>query len=130
MSRDRVDSDWVDSNRVTAAAVATKRAETSERAAALAREIDRATEAAAGSNVDDEHDPEGATLAFERAQAVALLDQARCQLAELDRAAERVGAGTYATCERCGDPIGAARLEARPSASTCVACARLGPSRN
>ncbi len=43
--------------------------------------------------------------------------------AELDRAADRVAAGTYGTCERCGTLIAPARLEARPSAATCIDCA-------
>jgi DnaK suppressor protein len=30
--------------------------------------------------------------------------------------------GTYGLCERCGEAILTARLEARPTARTCVAC--------
>ena len=79
--------------------------------------------ASAESNADDEHDPEGATIGFERAQLSALLEQSRARLVELDRALERVAAGTYGACEACGQPIAAGRLEARPTARTCVACA-------
>ena len=32
----------------------------------------------------------------------------------------RLAAGTYGTCEVCGEPIDPARLEARPTATTCV----------
>ncbi|ETK36632.1 TraR/DksA family transcriptional regulator [Microbispora sp. ATCC PTA-5024] len=74
--------------------------------------------------VDDEHDPEGATIAFERAHVQALLDQARSQLADLDLALERLGRGRYGTCERCGQPIALERLRARPAATTCVHCTR------
>jgi RNA polymerase-binding transcription factor DksA len=109
--------------------LAAKRAETSARVADLSRDLERVMQAAAGSNVDDEHDPEGATVAFERAQVTALLEQATRHIADLDRAAERVSAGTYGTCERCGGPIALARLEARPSASTCVSCAAVRGSR-
>jgi DnaK suppressor protein len=35
----------------------------------------------------------------------------------------RLDAGTYGTCEVCGEPIGTARLEARPAARTCINCA-------
>ncbi|WP_238694222.1 TraR/DksA family transcriptional regulator [Nocardioides daphniae] len=73
-------------------------------------------------NADDEHDPEGATIAFERSQVAALATQARRQLEEVDEALARVDAGTYGVCERCGGPIPAARLEARPLARTCVTC--------
>ena len=79
--------------------------------------------ASADSNADDEHDPEGATLAFERAQTAALLDRVEARIAGLDRALARLAAGTYGRCVRCGEPIGPARLTARPDAETCLRCA-------
>jgi DnaK suppressor protein len=85
-------------------------------------------DASRDSNADDEHDPEGATIAFERSQVGALVRQAEAQLVELGRAADRIAAGTYGTCQVCGERIPDARLEARPTASTCVACAALGTS--
>jgi RNA polymerase-binding transcription factor DksA len=91
--------------------------------AALTRDLDSVIDAARSSNADDEHDPEGATIAFERAQVAALLDGARQRLADLDDALERFDAGTYGVCEVCGLPIAAERLAVRPSARTCVACA-------
>src|SRR2546421_10090534 len=54
---------------------------------------------------DDEHDPEGSTTAFERAQVAALLRQARNHLADLDDAFGRLRAGRYGLCDRCGHPI-------------------------
>ena len=74
-------------------------------------------------NADDEHDPEGATIAFERSQIGALVRQAHQHLAEVDAAEARLAAGTYGTCERCGRSIPDGRLEARPVARTCVTCA-------
>jgi DnaK suppressor protein len=79
--------------------------------------------ASEGSNADDEHDPEGATIAFERSQIGALVRQVRHHLAEIDAALERFEAGSYGVCERCGQPIGDARLDALPAARTCIACA-------
>jgi RNA polymerase-binding transcription factor DksA len=73
---------------------------------------------------DDEHDPEGATLAFERAQTAALLSQARAHLGDLEEAMERLRAGTFGRCERCGDEIVLERLMARPTAQRCVECVR------
>ncbi|GAA4413062.1 hypothetical protein GCM10023168_35510 [Fodinibacter luteus] len=72
------------------------------------------------SNADDEHDPEGQTIAYERSQLSAITRQAREHLAEVDAALERVAAGTYGVCEVCGEQISEARLEARPTARTCV----------
>jgi DnaK suppressor protein len=78
---------------------------------------------------DDEHDPEGATIAFERARVDALLTQARDHLVAISRAEQRITAGTYGVCERCGQPISEARLEARPTAATCISCANQDPRR-
>jgi RNA polymerase-binding transcription factor DksA len=91
--------------------------------ASLRADYDGVVAASRDSNADDEHDPEGATIAFERSQIGALVRQARSHLEEIQVAVSRVEAGTYATCEECGEPIGAARLEARPTARTCIACA-------
>ena len=94
-----------------------------ETAAALEAEgvrIDAITAARADANTDDEHDPEGATIGFERAQADALRVSLRRRLAEVDGALERVAAGTYGFCAVCGDPIAPARLEARPMTDRCI----------
>jgi RNA polymerase-binding transcription factor DksA len=72
---------------------------------------------------DDEHDPEGATIAYERSKVMALVRQAEDQLAVIQHALARVDGGSYGTCERCGRAIGRERLHARPSATTCVRCA-------
>jgi RNA polymerase-binding transcription factor DksA len=73
---------------------------------------------------DDEHDPEGATIAFERARVAALLELAVAQLAALDEAVARIAVGALAVCARCGAQIAPERLAALPAATTCVACAR------
>jgi DnaK suppressor protein len=100
-----------------------ERERTLQRMAALEREFADLAAAATGAGADDEHDPEGATLAFERQHAAALLEQAREQLAAIDAALEAVQAGRYGICARCGQPIGEDRLAARPAALTCVRCA-------
>ena len=85
---------------------------------------------AAASDVatDDEHDPEGTTIAFERAQVTALLDRARRRITELDEALQRLDTGRYGICVGCDRPIAAERLDARPSARTCITCATRGVS--
>jgi DnaK suppressor protein len=104
-------------------ALAAERADTIGRIDGLTRDRRAILESAESTSTDDEHDPEGATLAFEREQLAALLDQARAHLAELDVAVERLDAGTYGRCIRCGQLIPAERLTARPASVTCVACA-------
>lgn len=85
-------------------------------------------EASKDSNADDEHDPEGATIAFERSQVGALVRQAQDHLEQVDAALARLDDGTYGLCAVCGCPIPAERLEVRPSAATCVACAGARPT--
>lgn len=100
-----------------------------ERAASMARLVDlecqfeRTVEASVDSNADDEHDPEGATVAYERAQLSALIEATKRRLAQLDGAFERLGRGRYLVCESCGGPIAPERLAARPFAQTCISCA-------
>lgn len=80
-------------------------------------------EATRSTATDDEHDPEGSTIAFERSQASSMLAGAERELAELDLALARLADGSYGRCERCGGPIPQERLVARPAARTCVPCA-------
>ena len=80
-------------------------------------------DAAELTSTDDEHDPEGATIAYERAQVSALLRQAEEDLEALDLALERVDNGTAQTCESCGGPIAVERLLALPTTRLCIRCA-------
>jgi DnaK suppressor protein len=104
-------------------ALAAERESTEARIAALQRDFDAIVSSGASASADDEHDPEGSSTAFDRQHVAALLAQARDQLAAISRAAQRLADGSYGTCERCGLPIGAERLGARPAAATCVRCA-------
>lgn len=92
--------------------------------AALTRSFDDIVEAARSSNNDDEHDPDGATVAFERAQIISLLQQAQRDHKALGDALERLDAGgDYGICERCGNAIATERLLALPGTRRCVGCA-------
>jgi RNA polymerase-binding transcription factor DksA len=103
--------------------LAAEREQTLARLASLTGDYDAVVAASLDTNADDEHDPEGATIAFERSQIGALVRQVRHHLAEVDAALSRLDAGTYAVCERCGEPIGPERLEALPAARLCIRCA-------
>jgi len=106
-----------------AARLAAERAVAAERAAALAAQVDALAEQQALTTHDDEHDPEGVTIGFERAQILGLLAGAREEIAALDRATSRLRATTYGRCLNCGSEIPDARLEALPAAETCLDCA-------
>ncbi|QSB14842.1 TraR/DksA C4-type zinc finger protein [Natronosporangium hydrolyticum] len=99
------------------------RERTSDRILALSRNFSSIVEAASFAATDDEHDPEGATIAFERSQASALLAAASQRLADVDMALERIAHGNYGSCERCSESIAPKRLLALPAARTCIACA-------
>jgi DnaK suppressor protein len=99
------------------------RSEAQAQLAELSAVIAAMISASEGSNQDDEHDPEGATIAFERAQAQALEQGARRRVVAIDAALERLDDGRYGECLVCGRAIDPERLAARPSADRCVTCA-------
>jgi DnaK suppressor protein len=104
--------------------LAAERAATTDRAASLARQIRQMAEEQALTTHDDEHDPEGVTIGYQRAQLQGLLAGAQADLAAIDRATERLRAGRYGLCTRCGSRIAEQRLAALPAALTCIACAQ------
>lgn len=106
-----------------AAVLVAERARALAQIATLTGDLDELIAASESSNADDEHDPEGATIAFERAQLSALLAQARRRLADVEDALQQVADGGYGRCVTCGKQIGADRLAARPASRTCICCA-------
>jgi len=104
--------------------LATEREQTAARLGALQRDLESITAStASAAGADDEHDPEGSSTAFDRQHVAALLSDANERLAAIERAERRLDDGSYGRCERCGRPIGADRLAARPAAAACVGCA-------
>ncbi len=101
----------------------TDRVRTLARLAGLRADYAEVVAASRDTNADDEHDPEGHTIAFERSQTGALVRQAVAHLDEVAAALARIEAGDYGRCESCGQPVAPERLEARPTARTCLACA-------
>lgn len=105
-------------------AIDVARREVQRRIADLTRAFDDVVATSAADAADDEHDPDGSGgVAYERQQVAALLQAARAELAALTAAQARVADGTYGTCAACGRAIAEERLEAMPSATTCVGCA-------
>lgn len=104
-------------------ALETARAETTDLITQMSARLASVVDAAGEGTADDEHDPEGSTLAFERGQLVAQIERSEIRVAEIDTALERITQGTYGLCERCGAQIGAARLEVLPATRLCIDCA-------
>jgi DnaK suppressor protein len=86
-------------------------------------------EAADASPPDDEHDPEGHTIAFERSQLTSRRDEYLRTIAELAEAERRLDDVEAAVCQSCGDEIPHERRLAVPTATRCVNCARSNPHR-
>ena len=61
-----------------------------------------------------------ATTDLER--RIALETQKRNSLAGIERALQKIDAGTYGICDNCGQPIYPARMEALPHAAYCMTC--------
>jgi DnaK suppressor protein len=66
---------------------------------------------------------DGTSVAVERLSQVAAHDRLQLTLADVKRALAKLDEQTYGYCDRCYEPIPAARLEALPWAVRCVACA-------
>jgi DnaK suppressor protein len=81
-------------------------------------------EAVDASPPDDEHDPEGHTIAFERSQLSGQRDDYLRTIVELTAAEARLSDETTAQCIGCGQPIPHERRLAVPTTSQCVVCAR------
>ncbi|RMI13361.1 TraR/DksA family transcriptional regulator [Cellulomonas triticagri] len=106
-----------------AAVLRERRREALERLAGTGAERDAVVAASREQVADDEHDPEDATIAYERRLLDALAHDVRERVAEVDAALDRLERGTYGTCTRCHRPVPVERLRALPSAATCVTCA-------
>jgi RNA polymerase-binding transcription factor len=89
----------------------------------LQRTVASIVEASELTSTDDEHDPEGATIAYERAQATALLRQAIADLDALVAVRASLMSDEDVACADCGRPVGLERLAALPTARRCIRCA-------
>jgi len=72
---------------------------------------------------DDQADT--GTKTFEREQEITLANTLLERITQVERAIDRLGAGNYGYCERCGNAIPVERLAAFPSATLCVSCKQL-----
>jgi DnaK suppressor protein len=72
----------------------------------------------------DEGFADAGQAAAERANLLVLVRSLRDTLRDVEQALARMDAGTYGTCERCGQPIDEERLEAIPAVRLCMSCKR------
>lgn len=93
--------------------------------AELEASLSESLEDASGESPYDQHMAETAGVTLDREIDLSLEENARAALAQIERALDRLENGSYGRCEKCGKPIGAARLREAPSATLCVDCKRL-----
>jgi len=55
---------------------------------------------------------------------IGLVENERARLEEINAAMERIDAGTFGCCEKCGQEIASDRLQSIPFARQCIKCAR------
>jgi RNA polymerase-binding transcription factor DksA len=96
---------------------------TLRRAGGLSTDLESIVDAVTDVATDDEHDPEGHTIAWERQQLAGLVTESKRTVEHIDAALVRLAEGRYGRCVACEEPIPAARLEALPATPTCVECA-------
>ena len=65
---------------------------------------------------------EGAAADADDEREVALLRRAQLELDDVNAALQRLDSGRFGDCERCGEAIALARLQALPQARLCLAC--------
>jgi RNA polymerase-binding transcription factor DksA len=68
----------------------------------------------------DQHPADIGTETFDRERDFSILEQVEAELADVERALQRLDDGTYGRCEVCGEPIEPERLEAVPFARYCI----------
>ncbi len=95
--------------------LSTARAQLIEERVSLRRQLAELT------GLDLDHNfADSSQVAAEQGEVRILADSLRNVLLEVERAIEKLDAGTYGTCETCGDPIAEPRLEAMPATRYCV----------
>lgn len=65
---------------------------------------------------------DGGAATAERTEVLGLVETLKHRLDDIDAALARIEAGTYGTCQNCGNDIGADRMEFRPTSIYCVDC--------
>jgi RNA polymerase-binding transcription factor DksA len=68
----------------------------------------------------DDESADAGTATFEREKDLSIEQNVRDLLQKIERALQKIDAGTYGICERCGKPIEKARIKALPYVDLCI----------
>ncbi len=94
-------------------------AEVRDQVADLTRPPEQGAAIGFGKRVGD-----GTTEAITRFTDVGIANNVHAIEQRIERALEKLGEGSYGTCDNCGGPIPPARLRVAPESTRCVDCAR------
>jgi DnaK suppressor protein len=99
-----------------------RRDETRERIAALAKRPERGTAQGFGKRIGD-----GTVEAISRLTEIGVGTSLEAGLQRTERALAKLDEGTYGRCDACGEPIAEKRLQAMPDVVLCIGCAAAQP---
>ena len=94
-------------------------AETQDRIAELTKPPEADTDIGFGKRIG-----EGTNEAISRFTEVGVANDLNAIEKRIERALEKLGEGTYGTCDECGGEIAAGRLQAAPESVLCIQCAQ------
>jgi RNA polymerase-binding transcription factor DksA len=89
----------------------------------LARQLTELGYGDTGSLNYDSNFADTSQVTAERGEAEVLAGELKEALLDVEGALARVAEGTYGSCQRCGQQISPARLEAMPATPLCITCA-------
>ena len=88
----------------------------------LLREADRTVSEMTDEKTNFPDPTDRASLESDRNFELRIRDRERKLIAKIREALDRIESGEFGECEECGDPIGGARLKARPVTTLCIEC--------
>src|SRR4051812_44471065 len=89
-----------------------------ERRGVITKAPERGSGVSFGKRVGD-----GTTEAVSRLTDVGVVDSLNATEERIERALQKLDEGSYGICDRCGEAIPLARMEAAPESVLCIACA-------
>ena len=93
------------------------RADLGQRLGRFTEKPERGTNLSFGKRIGD-----GTVEAVDRLNQIGVASRLESRLERVERALEKLDAGTYGTCDVCGAAIDPRRLRAAPESTVCVTC--------